>query len=326
MLSRFINAGGIFSLVFLLLIIIILWSQLFWADQFMFSPVKTTFLYNVVFIICGKFQVLASFFCILMIAFAGISLNYVLASNDMIPRSSYLAAYTFVLISSIFSETIILSPAIFAGFLLVGAILLLFRLYDKFDSLPLAFNAGFLVSLASLFYFPAIAMIILVWMTFVVFRLLYWRSWINSIIGLILPYLFLATWFFWNDNLASKIAEYRNALQFVNISGLDFNAFQWFAVSLTGVFILWAFLRFMSISGERQIKTRKFLLVIDWFTILIIFCMSISANYVTFGVSLIFFPLAAMISIFMTSLKNKVYQDMILLVLIILVVVGRLGL
>ena len=67
----------------------------------------------------------------------------------------------------------------------------------------MAFDAALMLSLGSLFYFPTILLLPLVWVALNDFRPFQWREWAMPFIGVALPYLYLATWYFWNDELGA---------------------------------------------------------------------------------------------------------------------------
>ena len=326
MIHRIVNSSGIISLAILVISAILLWSRVFIAKEHIVLPCAASPLYNLVYLSIGGFKIISAFVCIAMIILTAIVVNFVLAGYDLIPRSSYIAAYIFVLITAIFSDFILLSPFIFVGIILIILSWQLFGLYDKSSSLSLVFNMGFLVSVASMFYFPCILFLLWIWITFLIYRIFLWRSWFISIIGFGLPYLFLSSWYFVNGNLGDKLSVYLNALQFIDLSGLAPDLFVWIVIAILGALSLISAARFLKISNERPIKIRKFLAVMIWFYIIVLFCVMISANYFTFGAGLLLLPLTLMIPVFLSSLKRKVITDWIFLLLLFLVISERLGL
>jgi len=77
-------------------------------------------------------------------------------------------------------------------------------LYGQQEPYSRLFDAGFLLGIASLLYFPAIFFLFFLLVALLIFQLFHWREWLIPIIGLAAPFVFVAVWFFWTDQLVMQ--------------------------------------------------------------------------------------------------------------------------
>ncbi len=187
--------------LFILLILAIGIRLPYMLDQ---NPIPV-FNYNEPFstFIFGKYAYLWSnkvfnvLFTTLLYYSAGLWLNKIVNDFSLIFKNTHLPSLLFVIITGIFPTFFTLDAAIIIIFLQLWIFIRLFNLYKTQQATMLTFDLGIIVSVASLFYFPAIAWIVLVWLALLIFRPFVWREWAASIFGAITPYLFVAFFYFW---------------------------------------------------------------------------------------------------------------------------------
>jgi hypothetical protein len=153
-------------------------------------------------------------------------LNQILSSHELVQKNSSLAALIFILLMSFYPEALILNPVNITVLLLLVIIYNLMISYKKPEHLDRIYAAGFLTSIASMFYFPFIIWCGLIFISFVLFRSGKWRQWTSALLGLLTPYLYLAATWFWFDLLNEKVNTYleffRNIFVFPNPFQTDF--------------------------------------------------------------------------------------------------------
>lgn len=121
-----------------------------------------------------------------------IILNRALNRYELYRNTTYLPALVYVLISSMYGFQLALSPAIFANLFLVLALIQLLGIYRQESAKTRVFNAGFLLSIATMFFIPAAFALPVIFMTLVIIRPFVWREWAFALIGFTLPQLFAA--------------------------------------------------------------------------------------------------------------------------------------
>ena len=124
----------------------------------------------------------------------------IFSNHQLTHRNSFLSGFLFVLFLSRTPEHLGFHPALITLLLLL---LGLKKLLDNFKSLRsynLLLSASILFSLASLFTPSVLLLFPVIWISLIIFQSFNWRSIPISLIGLLSPYLFIASAYFWFDN------------------------------------------------------------------------------------------------------------------------------
>lgn len=326
MLTKIFGSNSFASLFILIIITAVLWSRMFFADSLFVGYIPVSPLYNLLVTHMESWTIIVTFLAFGFIFLQALLLNNLLAENDILPKKSYMAAYMIVLFTSSFSNIVLFHPILLSGLLLTIALLYLLKLYDSREGYTAVFNTSMLISLASMIYFPSVVFILFVWVCFIIYRLFAWREWFISILGLILPYLFLGTYYYWNDRLLLKMDEYLLAFSMINF--YDFNPSIPFYIfsGFTALLLLLAIFRLLGMIGEKAIRLRKMLAIMIWFFLISFLSLVISPNYNILGFVLLLLPTSVLISIYITNNRIKWHAEVMLILILIIVVFLRLGL
>lgn len=130
-------------------------------------------------------------------------LNKIVSDFSLLFKNSYLPALLFVIITSVFSTFFALDAAIFIIFFQLLLLTKLFNLYKHPNAVMIALDAGIITAIASLFYFPSVVWLLATWTSLIIFRSFNWREWVAGLSGMLIPYMFVALYYFWNDDLTS---------------------------------------------------------------------------------------------------------------------------
>jgi len=134
-------------------------------------------------------------------------LNYLSTENGFTGKLMTMGIFFFSILSVSLSPFAIMNPFILINFFLFFFIRNLYRLPNVENPIPLVFNASLMLGLSSLYFFKIIFLVLVVWVALIIHRLNSWRNYIASIIGIIVPYLFVITWYFWSDQLNDFILK-----------------------------------------------------------------------------------------------------------------------
>jgi hypothetical protein len=326
MLTKLFNSNSIASLAILIMLAIALWAKAFVNIVPMAGPFFASPLYNFVFRYIGDLKIICAFITITLLIFEALLINYILAENDLIPRNSYIAAFIFIIVTGLFKDLIVLNPVLFSNLFIIAALWLLLRLYEETEAYAIVFNIGTLVSVASMFYFPSVIFILLIWAGFIIYRIFSWREWLISIIGLTLPYLFLGTYYFWNDCLTTKILSYKEVLKFVNFYDYSPTIYVYIVIALLGLLLLLSVARLLSIINEKPIRIRKSISFMIWFFIISFISLNLSSNFSVLGFVMMFASLTVLLTLYISYSKKPLWVEGILMLLSFLLISGRLGL
>jgi hypothetical protein len=326
MLTKTFNSNSIFSIILFIVMAIVLWAKVFMNTVPMSAPIPASPLYHLFFKFFGGLPIVCALISLALLIMEALLINHLLVENDIIPRKSLMAAFLYIIFLSLFNETIILNPALISGFFIILSLWLILRLYEEEEAYQHVFNIGTLISIASMFYFPSIVFMLIVWIGFIIYRVFKWREWFISIVGLICPYLFLASYYFWNDCLVEKFKGYVSAFDFIDPHSFHPSSYVYVNLGFLSLLILASLFKLLMIINEKQIRIRKFLSILIWFFIISFGGLGFSANYGITGFLLTLIPMSVLISLFISIIKRPLIGDIVLIVLLLLMVSGRIGL
>jgi len=196
---KYFNSGYFSRTTILLFLAVLMWLPAFLLPAKTIVPQYPAPLYQLFLFITGDntyFQ--------LAIAFAftitgALLINQIATEFGISEKISQLATLVYILFSAAMASFTAMSPFVIINFLMLFFLGSLFKIAEAKETIPLAFNAALVLGIASLFYLPALLFILLLWVSFMIFRVSQWRNFAVSIIGLLVPFLFVFTWYYWND-------------------------------------------------------------------------------------------------------------------------------
>lgn len=147
------------------------------------------------------------FIYIVVLLIQAIRLNFLWAEQKMFPTSGYTVAMSYVMLTGMIPDWAALTPALMANFLLIWIYIKLTRLYNHSAPKTLLFNIGLLVSLSILCYHPTAILVVVILFALGIMRPFKLQEWFTLLMGVALPFYFLASWLYLNDNLG-KLDDY----------------------------------------------------------------------------------------------------------------------
>ncbi len=163
------------------------------------APLSNWLLQLISLISNGSAYVLSSIFLVLLFIQA-FFFNFLVEQNKIFDSLNILTAFSYLLLAALFNEALYLSPAFFAAFPILFAFNKLIRSYNDLG-VSAIFDGAFALGIASLFYLPSIVLLFFYLIGLSVTRVFSIKEWILGIIGMLIPYFLLGTYFFWNDQL-----------------------------------------------------------------------------------------------------------------------------
>ena len=129
-----------------------------------------------------------------------IILNKIVNHYNLLGKPTFLPALLYVTSSTLLTPFALLSPPLICNFLVLWLISKFLSMYRRDDVRSVLFDLGMIVGLGTVFYFPFISMLPLLWISLIIFRPFHWREWIIGLIGFFTIFFFLAVYYFWNDS------------------------------------------------------------------------------------------------------------------------------
>jgi len=137
----------------------------------------------------------------LLVLVQAIIFNIVVNNHGLLSKPSYLPALLYVTGTSLFMPFLILSPALICNFLLIWLMDKFMKIGKSPNAIMIMFDTGMIIGLGTLIYFPFIVMLLMIWLTLLLYRSFNWREWLSGLAGFITIFLFLGVFYYWNDNL-----------------------------------------------------------------------------------------------------------------------------
>ncbi len=264
-------------------------------------------------------QTSISFVLTLVTAFL---LNQIAINNGLIGKVSTIVALFYILLTSSLVGEFHNNPAIWINFILIFVLGSLMRLPYVSNAIPVVFNASFLLGLASLFYTQLVFLIVFIWVSIIIHRIVTWRNFAVSLIGIVLPYFFLLTWFFWRDSLLEESYVLFDSLQ-IDIAPIFLSDPIEIVISVILLFI--TIISTFGIAGrltEKNINLRRNLIitmlyVVTAFLVLLVFSKSLVSTL------LLSIPSALIMGHWLSNLNRIRWYNIVLSLVMVLVILNQ---
>src|SRR5690606_19950614 len=113
---------------------------------------------------------------------------FIINKYNILGKPSYLTALLYVTLASMLTPFLTLSPTIICNFLLIWMIEKFLFIYRRTEINSVMYDLGLIVAVGTLFYFPFIAMFLLLWISLIILRPFNWREWIAGVLGFVTVY------------------------------------------------------------------------------------------------------------------------------------------
>lgn len=234
--------------------LLLLWSRALIAPNPMADG--DAVLYHLLYLGMSSLPRLAVIIAMALILAEGVWLNLMLSNVGLVPQTTLLPTFLYVIAMSATSTT--LTPAIIVSGILIGCThQLMLRTTLLTISTDKICSTTALIGLASMFYLPSLAIIISYLLVVVSYRLYSWRDWTAMLLGLLAPYILLVTILFLSDNLATWWSGTYYSLGDIALHRGSVDALAWVGNILLIILFLFSFFSFWSRLGEHPIVWQK---------------------------------------------------------------------
>lgn len=317
---RFFSTGYLSR--YLLLIII---GLIFWTPSIVYPTFYTgvsSFAYNQILFLTAQnlyLQTVASFIVTLVTAFL---LNQCAIDNGLSGKISTLIALVYVVLTSSIAGEFHNNPVIWINFLLVFVLSNLMRLPYVSNTIPVIFNAAFLIGVASLFYSQLVFLALFIWVSIFIHRIVTWRNLIVTIIGIALPYFLLLILFFAMDMLLEESYVLFNSLQIDTNIVLMTDPIE---IAISVILLLILIFSAIGVANripEKNINLRRNL-IITFFYLAIVFLILLVSTKSLVSTLLLCIPSALLIGHWLSSIKRTRWYDIALSLVMILIIFNQ---
>jgi hypothetical protein len=237
--------------------------------------------------------------------------------NYLFPNSwSYMPVILFVLITFGLPEYGKFHPVWISSVFLLLGLNRLFSSYDVRKPFRNMFEAGFFLSLGSLFYFNQIfLLIIFIIGAAMMARDAGWREPVQVFLGGLVPWVFAFSACFLVDQIPVLLEDIRRCFSHTdtnlvkNIPLLSYFAF-------LGYLVIAGSIRIIKQYAERKVKFRRYFYFLFWFffSVLLVFFLMPGASSETFVIAVI--PVSFLLSNYLETMKKLIFGEIILVLII----------
>lgn len=260
-----------------------------------------------------------------ILLFQAFFLYFFATSNDLHPRESLLTVLFYFLIAASLKESIVLSPALAASVFLLISLFLIVKMYGSAQAYKQVFSASFCVSVAALFYPPAIIFMFFIWLSFLTYRIASWHEWIISFIGFFIPVFYLFTYYFWIGELHLFMLHYSSLFNNFTNEFPQFRLWQLIYIAFTCVLLIMASLRQIILIQDKLISIRrKTWIFIDFMIVAAISCLMSGSNF-SGHLAILAIPGALFLSNMFTGKKANWTFEIFSGLMLILLLIARLS-
>ncbi len=251
-------------------------------------------------------------------------INFLVLRHELTSRPGYLPALLYLVFMSAGPGLTCLHPLLFANLFIIIALHKVLNTYRKDRAFSEAFDAGFYISIASLFYFPAILLILLVGISFLVIRPFIWREWVIAAMGLTVPYLFAGTYYYCFD--ISEYLWYDKIIYPISVSSFKMQetaaGLLPYAVILGIVFL--SFLGLFLSQGVRKHKTKNVYSVLAWMLVVSVLTLVAAPGIRWPFFSFAIIPFAVFASNYFITVKRAWWPETLFILLLAAIIYSHL--
>lgn len=315
MVLKFFKGNSLAIVLLMPLLAIVLWSDIFGTKVDHFVPIPFSMPAYALVMKWMPNLILSGLFALLLIILQAYYLLYINRVYNFISQRTYLTSILFILISSAFLNLHYLHPAIIANVFVLLTIVEIFSSYRKPKIFKAAFNSGFLIAIAGLFYINANFLLIFVFISLMVLHSFNWRAWTIVLIGFITPYLFTLFIYYFFDQL-KNLQVILNAIVHFHSPKLIWPLSYYLFSGLLFMIGLLSIYKLSTIYSNNKISTRNYfsLFIILLLIITILFLIIPFASIELIVLSAI--PLSYLIANYYLSKANKWIHEITFLLLL----------
>ncbi len=319
MFVRFFKNNSPSSYILLPIFALVLWLAGFWGGNSTVIRYGMP-LYEILARPLETIPLIAKLTALILVLSEAFLLNYIVNENEILARPSFLPALLYIVFMSSDISMLRLYPILFSNFFILLAIYRLAGSYRENRAFSNSFDAGLLLAAASLFYFPSIIFLPLIGVAFVLFRPFNWREWVISFIGILVPYVFVFIYYFWNDILKYWWDDkmFYPALREQAKSNLAASGHaHYFMLSVVFVIVLFALGKLFKGSSETSQRSRKGTLLLIWFSAFAFISVFLGSELSIRSFAALTIPLSVFCAGYFLNVKKGWWGELLFLLLLI---------
>jgi len=315
MIIRFFKTSYFSSLLVLSLLVLVLWLPL---ESTIFPAYISSWPMSYLPLNPWIQQILS----IILFFLTALLINQVATKHRLTDRNSYLVAFFFILIGSASGFLTQMSPSLLATFFFAFFSRKVFDFQSSTKLITTSFDAGIFLGITSLFFPPAALLVLFAWFALLVYQADQWRAYVTVILGILLPWFFVFSGYFWFNKLPEALSGFVQYFHFREIvnpfaGSLDLIMFLLVAlIILTGAFSILGSLSSFNISLRQHASVSLWGLL---FSLLIIFLFATPIQVLMLAA----LPASLIVGTFFSRMKRLKWANLFLLLWILFIFINH---
>jgi hypothetical protein len=242
--------------------------------------------------------------------------NRIINNHGLLAKPSYLPALLYITGSSLFLQFLILSPPLICNFLLIWIMDKFLKLGKAPNAMMMMFDVGMIIALGTLIYFPFIVLLIMLWLSLLLYRPFNWREWVAGFIGFLTIFFFVAVFYYWNDNITQFYKIWRPLTNsFPSVLKINYN--DYLVLIPVGVIIILATLQLRENFFRSFISTRKAFQMLFFMFVVAIISFYTKPDFRVFHFVLSVPPGAVLLAYYFSNAKKRWFYESLFAVLVL---------
>lgn len=209
--------NGVGQIIILLLVTGLLWAQAIADPPEMVAYDGYAPLYDIVYRFFADHQRASTLVALALTLTESFLFSSTLYNYKMVTQGTLLPSLLYIIAMSLSPALLTLNPTVLMNFALILAVDRLMVIGESSLSVNNVFGSAFYIAIASMFYMPAIFLIVPFLIVFSLYKMYRWRHWIVLALGFLAPYLLLLTYAYLADQLDLTIFLIGSVLTSFNI-------------------------------------------------------------------------------------------------------------
>lgn len=250
-------------------------------------------------------------------------ISYLCISQEVTNKQNYFATFFLILFNTYLNIESPLHPLLIANMFLLISLYSYFNTYRSDNAMAGIFDGAFFLSLASLFYYPMLFFIPLIFIALIVMRTFYYREWLLIILGLLLPYFICAIFFFLFDVPQTLfLARFQGSFSGFSFPLLTAGSFLINLAFIILVIVVFLYLLSNGLGGKVKTQKSKTIILIALF--IGFFSSFFLHEHPTFAPILVLIPFSMLAGDVIGSLKKKAWVNFLSILFMVLLIISNL--
>ncbi len=242
--------------------------------------------------------------------------NRIINNHSLLSKQGYLPALMYITAASLFSQFFIISPPLLCNFLLIWMMDKLLKVGKAPNAMMIMFDAGMIIALGTVIYFPFIVLLVIVWLSLLLYRSFNWREWLSGLLGFLTIFFFIGVYYYWYDKVDDFIQLWRPLTnRFPTVFQITND--DYLALIPVAIIMVLASLQLQENFYRSFISTRRAFQMLFFMFILTLISIYTKANFSIYHFLLAVPPGAVLLAYYFSNAKKRWFYESLFIIWVI---------